>query len=123
MQHPRKFAVLVIGEALVVIAYLLAVVVTPDPSLRSPLRLAAVAGAAIIAVTLYQAWSVTPTAASLAGMLAALLGGASLAATAVSATGDRVFASTPVATLGTAALVVAVMLEQVSRTQNERPTP
>ncbi|AXT86651.1 hypothetical protein C6I20_16740 [Aeromicrobium sp. A1-2] len=124
MQHPRRFAVLVTGEALVVIAYVLAIVIDPDvSSLRTPLRVIAVAGAVIIAVTLYQAWSTKSTAVSLAGMLTALLGGACLASTAISATGDRVFASTPVATLGTAALVAAVVLGQVTLAQNGRPNP
>lgn len=124
MPNTRRFATLAIGEALVVAVYVMGVVIDLDaPAAVVPLRIAVVVGALIIAATVYQAWSARPTTASLAGMLTALLGGACLASAAVSTQSGYVFASTPLATVGTVALIAAVVLGQVSQASVRGPKP
>jgi hypothetical protein len=119
VQNTRRFVVLAIGEAMVLIAYVLGVVVELD-ALSVALRVVAVAGAMVVALTLYQSWSGSPTMVNFAAMAAALIGGAAVASTAVSATGDDVFASVPVATAGTAALLISVVLAQSSLAQSRK---
>lgn len=89
----------------------------PD-GLVVPLRLLLVVAAFAVAVAVYVAWSrvAAPDRTTLVHVAAAggLLGGAAVASAVTTADAGRLLGSTPLATFGTIAIVVAVVAHQIA---------
>jgi uncharacterized protein involved in response to NO len=111
----RWFLALGLGELVIVGTYVIDRFTDVDLSSgsRSTLKVLLVVGAALIAGSAYQAWSASPTSVNLLATLLALLGGAALASTVVTANDVQIYRSGTMATLGTIGLVVAVAFAQV----------
>ena len=85
-------------------------------------KIALVVAAVLVAALAFQSWSHDSNPHSLSAMVVALLGGASLASTVTTATGDDLYGSDPMALVGTVAVVAAVTISQIGQTRSHTPS-
>ncbi|REK73366.1 hypothetical protein DX116_07390 [Aeromicrobium endophyticum] len=86
-------------------------------------KIAVLVAAVLVAALAFQGWSHDSNPHSLSAMVVSLLGGASLASTVTTATGDDLYGSDPMALVGTMAVVAAVTIAQIGQTRSHTTPP
>jgi hypothetical protein len=84
-------------------------------------KIAVLVAAVLVAALAFQGWSHDSNPHSLSAMVVSLLGGASLASTVTTATGDDLYGSGPMALVGTVAVIAAVTIAQIGQTRSHTP--
>jgi hypothetical protein len=84
-------------------------------------KIAVLVAAVLVAALAFQGWSHDSNPHSLSAMVVSLLGGASLASTVTTATGDDLYGSGPMALVGTVAVIAAVTIAQIGHTRSHTP--
>jgi peptidoglycan/LPS O-acetylase OafA/YrhL len=115
----RGIKLMSVAAAVVLIGYVVAELADVDfGSSLTAIRVAVLAGAAIVAVIAFQAWSHGSTVHTGSAMVLGLLGGASIASTVTTAKAGDVYGSQPMALVGTVAVVAAATVAQLAHTRN-----
>lgn len=124
MSTVQGIRVMSVAGAVVLAAYVVGGLAGVDlGSALTYVKIVVVVAAIVVAGLAFQGWSHTSTAHALSAMVVALLGGASLASTVSTATGDDLYGSDPMALVGTLAVVAAVTIAQIGQTSAQRPGP
>lgn len=121
MANVRGIQVMSGAAAVVLVAYVVGGVADVDlGSAASIVRIVVLVAAAAVAVIAFQAFSHASTPHTISAMIVALLGGASLASTITTATGDDLYGSAPMALVGTIAVAAAVTISQIGQTRSPK---
>lgn len=114
--------VMSVAGAVVLAAYVVGGIAGVDlGSARGLVKIAVLVAAVLVAALAFQGWSHDSSPHSLSAMAVSLLGGASLASTITTATGDDLYGSAPMALVGTVAVVAAVTIAQIGQTRSHTP--
>ncbi|MCW2830940.1 MAG: hypothetical protein JWP31_1632 [Aeromicrobium sp.] len=120
MRSPRLFAAMSVCEVYVVAIYVLVRFADTDlGSSAGVWRVLLVVAAACVAGVSYHLWSTGPTTRTTCAMVLGLLGGAALASTVISADDERIYSSAALAAVGTAGVVAAVVITQISHARTQ----
>lgn len=107
-----------LAAAVVLVAYVVVAIADADlGSSATVVRVAVLAAAAVVAVVAFQSWSHGSTPHTLSAMIVGLLGGASLASSITTATGEALYGSEPLALVGTLAVVAAATIAQIGQSR------
>jgi hypothetical protein len=107
-----------LAAAVVLVAYVVASVADADlGGSATAVRVVVLAAAAVVAVVGFQSWSHRSTPHTLSAMVIGLLGGASLASSITTSSGDALYGSEPMALVGTLAIVAAATIAQIGQTR------
>ena len=116
MQGRRWMLIAMVGAAIVLVAFILDVVLGVDlnRSTAAAASFIVLVGAVLVAGACYQHWSTVDRRTTPTHVMAAtaLLGGALVASSVFGATGTAIFGDVRIASLGVAALVVAMAAAQ-----------
>ena len=119
MTNVRGIRIMSVAGAVVLAAYVVGGLLGVDlGSALGLVKIVVVIAAVVVAALAFQGWSHTNDTHSLSAMIVALLGGASLASTVSTATGDDLYGSDPMALVGTVAVVAAVTIAQIGQTRS-----
>jgi hypothetical protein len=123
MTSVRSIRLMSLAGVVVLAAYVVGGLVGADlGSALGFVKIALVVAAVLVAALAFQGWSHDSNPHSLSAMVVALLGGASLASTVTTATGDDLYGSDPMALVGTVAVVAAVTIAQIGQTRSHTPS-
>jgi peptidoglycan/LPS O-acetylase OafA/YrhL len=116
----RGIRIMSAAATVVLVAYVVGAIADADlGSSAGFVRIGVLVAAVVVAVIAFQAWSHHNTPHTLSAMIVGLLGGACLASTITTATGDDLYGSGPMALVGTLAVVAAVTIGQIGQTRSK----
>jgi peptidoglycan/LPS O-acetylase OafA/YrhL len=109
-----------VAAAVVLVAYVVGGIADADlGSSAATVRIVVLAAAAVVAVVAFQSFSHDSTPHTISAMIVALLGGACLASAVTTGKGHDLYGSTPMAFVGTLAVVAAVTIAQIGQTRRK----